>query len=131
MIVTESLASLEAALAGRLAFLNTGTGVAALRFYGGTKPASAADAPSTPMLVAVELENPAGTVAAGVLTLAPGDPGLILQSGAPTWCRAVNRAGATAFDMDVGLEGSGAACEVSTLDLRAGGLLSVLSAVLG
>lgn len=130
MSMSESTGSREAALTGRLAFLNTGTGTAAVRAYGGTRAANADTAPGTTLLVEIPLENPAGSVDAGALTLAPATAGMIANSGTATWVRAVNRNGDAAFDMDAGLVGSGAECEMSEVILFAGGLVSVVSAVL-
>ncbi len=129
-MIDETIASREAALTGRLSFLNTGASTAQVRIYGGTRPASSADVPGSPMLVAVELDNPAGTVAAGALTLDPVAPGLIANTGTATWVRVVNRNGDTAFDMDAGATGSGAECILTQTNLYAGGLVAILSAVL-
>lgn len=129
-MISETTSCREAALSGRLTFLNTGSGTAAIRIYGATRPVSVNDAPGTPLLVEVPLENPAGAVSGGALLLAPADTGLIANTGTATWARVVNRNGDTAFDMDAGLEASGAECEMSEVDLFAGGLVSVVSAVL-
>jgi hypothetical protein len=129
-MISETTSCREAALSGRVSFLNTGTGIAAIRVYGGTRPATAADAPGTAMLVEIPLENTTGSVSAGALSLNPADTGLIANTGMATWVRVVNRNGDTGFDMDAGLEASGAECEMSEVDLFAGGLVSVVSAVL-
>lgn len=129
-MISETTSCREAALSGRVSFLNTGTGIAAIRVYGGTRPATAADAPGTAMLVEIPLENTTGSVSAGALSLNPADTGLIANTGTATWARVVNRNGDTGFDMDAGLEASGAECEMSEVDLFAGGLVSVVSAVL-
>ncbi len=130
-MITETTPSREAALTGRLAFLNTGTGTAEVRIYGGTRPTLASDPPTSAMIVAIPLENPAGTVASGALTLLPAEPGMITTSGVATWARVVNRDAATAFDMAAGAEGSGAECELSDTTLWAGGSVAITSAVLG
>lgn len=111
--------------------MTTGSGTAAVQVYGGTRPATAADAPGSTMLVELPLENAVGVVAGGVLTLDPAAPALIAVSGSATWCRAVTRNGDTAFDMDAGAVASGAECELSDVALFAGGLVTILSAVLG
>ena len=129
-MISETTSCREAARSGRVSFLNTGTGIAAIRVYGGTRPATAADAPGTAMLVEIPLENTTGSVSAGALSLNPADTGLIANTGTATWVRVVNRNGDTGFDMDAGLEASGAECEMSEVDLFAGGLVSVVSAVL-
>lgn len=129
-MISETTSCREAALSGRVSFLNTGTGIAAIRVYGGTRPATAADAPGTAMLVEIPLENTTGSVSAGALSLNPADTGLIANTGTATWVRVVNRNGDTGFDMDAGLEASGAECEMSEVDLFAGGLVALVSAVL-
>lgn len=125
-MIGESLGFHEAAHVGRLAFLNTGTGVAAVEVYGGTRAASVADAPGTPLLVSIPLQNPAGSIASGVLSLLAEDVGFIVSSGTPTWARVVNRNGEGAFDMDVGVE-----CILSVSTLFAGGSVALISANLG
>lgn len=130
-MITESIASREAALGGRLAFLNTGTGTAYVQIYDGVRPISAQDPATGTLLAAVPLADPAGAVDTGALTLDPLEPGLIGATGVATWARVVNRNGATAFDMDVGDTLSAAECRLSTTQLYAGGSVVIVSAVLG
>lgn len=129
-MISETTACREGALSGRLTFLNTGSGTAAIRVYGGTRRTSVNDAPGTPMLVEIPLENTTGSVSAGALSLNPADTGLIANTGVGTWATVVNRNGDTAFDMDAGAVGSGAECELSEVNLFAGGLVALVSAVL-
>ena len=133
--IVETTESRMAALAGRLAFLNTGpSGNAQVLIFGTTRPGSPSDAPGAAPMVTILLQNPVGTVEAGGMTLVQVEPGLIMTGGAPTWARVVSRAGTTAFDMDVALDGdeeSDATCRLSTLALFPGGLVSITSAVLG
>lgn len=131
-MIRETVPSREAALEGRLALINTGSaGPAKIEVYGGTKPTSVNDAPGTPLLVAIELENPAGVIDAGALELLAVEPGLIMSSGTATWARVTNRAEATCFDMDAGDTLSSAECKLSQTELFAGGLVSLVSAILG
>jgi hypothetical protein len=131
-VIAESTACREAALAGRLAFLNTGSlGAAAARLYGDPRPASADGLPASAMLVEIPLHDPAGVVADGALTLLPRDPGMIVHSGLATWVRFVNRDGATGFDLEAGETGSGIECDLTTTTLWAGGVVAITSAVLG
>lgn len=125
-MIEETTASRGAALQGRLDYINTGTGTAKIQVYGGTRPASVNDAPGTPLLVAIDLQNPAGSITSGVLSLAAVEPGLIMNTGTPTWARVVNRNGATCFDMDAGT--TGVECILSAANLFAGGLVSLISA---
>ena len=130
-MISESIACREAALGGRLSLINSGSGDAAVRFYEGTRPANADTAPSTAMLAQVLLQNPAGEIDNGQLTLLPVTSGMVLQTGTPTWARVVSRNGGAVFDMDVGVSGSGAECIVSDAIIYAGGLVGIVSAVLG
>ncbi len=121
----------EARLSGALGFLNTGSGAAQIRIYGGTRPASPLAEPDSPMLAAVPLANPAGSVSGGVLSLVAEDEGLIVSTGIATWARIVNRNGDVAFDCDAG-EGSGPwEVQLAQVQLFAGGGVRLLSAVLG
>lgn len=136
-MIGETIECREAALLGRLGFLDVGlSGNAVVRLYGGTRPASPSSEPGTALLAEIKLQHPSGTVAAGALTLAPLEPALIQQTGAPTWARVVSRNGVTAFDMDAGIAGSqpgglNPECVLSAAGLFAGGLVAILSAVLG
>jgi hypothetical protein len=121
----------EARLAGTLAFLDTGTGNAAIQIYGGTRPGSVSNAPGSPMLVSIPLTKPAGTISGGLLSLTQQEDGLILTSGIATWARVVNGNGATAFDCDAG-QGPGAwEVQLVQVQLFAGGGARLVSAVLG
>lgn len=129
-MIGESDAFKVAAMQGRLAFLDSGTGPARLVIYGSTRPAAGAavgvQESSSPLAV-IDLSKPAGTVsAAGVLTLIVPREGLILISGTPTWARMLNGAGELAFDADVGTE-----VILSQAQLYAGGTVRLVSAVLG
>ena len=131
MTVAITTAHNEARLQGTLTYLDTGAGNAAVRIYGGTRPATPADTPGSAMLVQVELTKPAGTIAAGVLTLTQQADGMIANSGTATWARIVNGAGATAFDCDAG-EGIGAwEVQLATATLYAGGDAKIVSALAG
>ena len=120
-----------ARLVGSLADLDAGSGNAAIRIYGGTRPASPNDATTEALLVEIGLTKPAGSVAAGVLTLTQADNGLIQNSGTATWARVVDGNGATCFDCDAG-QGAGAwEIQLSQAVLYAGGEVALVSAVLG
>lgn len=130
-MIEESVGSRNAALAGRLVFLDSGTANARIRVYGGTRPASVNDSPATTLLLEITLEKPAGAVLAGVLSLNPLASASVLASGVATWARAVNGDDASAFDMDAsGIGGSGE-CVLSDTTLWQGGEVALLSAALG
>lgn len=121
----------EARLQGSLNRLDTGTGNAAIRIYGGDRPATPADTPTSAMLVEIELTKPAGTVADGKLALTQAADGLIQTSGIATWARIVDGNGATTTDLDCSdMAGNGAVKLVST-QLYAGGDAKLVSAELG
>lgn len=131
MTITITQAHNEARLEGTRAFLDSGTGRARVRLYGGTRPSSVNDAPGTPMLVEIPLQKPCGTVAGGVLTLVQHEDGLIAETGIATWARVVNGNDTVAFDCDVG-QGPGAwEIQLGQTQLYAGGLVRLVSFVLG
>ena len=112
-------------------YLDSGMGSGAVRIYGGTRPSTPADTPSSAMLVQISLTKPCGTVDAGLLTLTPAGNGLIVETGAATWARVVNGDGVTAFDCDAG-QGAGAwEVQLVTALLYAGGDAAMQTAVLG
>jgi hypothetical protein len=129
-MIYESVESREAALSGRVIFLGTGTGTAAVQLYESPRPATPGDAPTTPMLASIALNEPAGTVIAGALVMEPTSPATVAVSGTPTWARVVNRDGDVAFDMDAGPVDSGAECILSQSGLVAGSQVAILSAIL-
>jgi hypothetical protein len=117
--------------AGSIVDLDSGTGNAAIRIYGGTRPPSVTSAPSTTLLTQIDLTKPCGTVADATLTLTPLADGLILESGIATWARVVNGSGETVFDCDAG-EGIGNwVVQLAQSQLTAGGDARMISAVLG
>lgn len=120
----------EARLAGTLSFLDRGIGQARVRIYGGSRPTSPEEVPTSAMLVEVRLTKPAGVVADGQLSLTQEEDGLIAFSGQATWARFVNGDEETAFDCDAG-EGTGPwEVQLASAQLYAGGDAKILSAVL-
>lgn len=121
----------EARLAGTLAFLDEGAQPARLRVYGGVRPASPADVPSSAMLVEIALTKPAGTILDGLLTLTQQEDGLITATGVATWARLVNGNDVTALDLDCsGTDGDGDV-RLATTTLYLGGDARMVTAVLG
>ncbi len=128
MTIAITTAHNNARLAGTVAYLDTGTANAAVRVYGGTRPATPADTPTSAMLVQVSLTKPCGTVDAGALTLTQLEDGLITETGTATWARIVNGDGATAFDCDAG-QGAGAwTVQLAQVNLYAGGDARIVGA---
>lgn len=121
----------EFRLGGTLALLDRGTGNAAARIYGGTRPPSVNDVPGSVMLVQVSLTKPGGTIADGELLLTQLEDGLIGNTGMATWARFVDGNGVTAFDCDAG-EGVGAwEVQLAQTSLFAGGAARIVTARLG
>ena len=95
------------------------------------RPATPATLPSSVMLVEIKLTKPAGTVAAGLLTLTQQEDGLITATGIATWARLVNGNDVTALDLDcTGTDGTGDVKLAST-NLYLGGDARLVSAILG
>lgn len=131
MTLALTLKHANARHSGSMADLDTGTGNAAVRIYGGTRPATPNDVPASAMLVQISLTKPCGSVADGLLTLTQLADGLISETGTATWARFVDGDGATCFDADAG-QGVGAwEVQLAQATLYAGGEARIVSAVLG
>lgn len=131
MTLTVTTAHANARHSGSLAHLDTGTGNAAVRLYGGTRPATPDTVPTSAMLVQISLTKPAGSVDAGLLMLTQLDDGLITETGIATWARVVNGNGDTAFDVDCGTGPGAWEVQLATTQLYAGGAARIVSAILG
>lgn len=110
--------------------LNAGTGPGEIRLYSGSQPASAESAATGTLLATFTLNDPAGTVAAGVLTL-DVDPGIsttAVATGTAGWFRATDSAGTTVFDGSAGT--SGADLILNTTAISSGGTVSITSGTL-
>ena len=88
------------------------------------------DAPGGEPLAAFTLPKPAGTIDAGVLTLAPVDDAFITSTGVAVWAR-VSVNGATLFDCDVSDTAGTATIRLATTQLYAGGSVRLASGALG
>ena len=130
MTITISAEHHAARLEGTRAFLDVGASPARVRIYGGTRPATPADIPSSAMLVEVRLTKPCGSVIDGQLLLTPQESALIARTGVATWARIVNGAEITAMDLDCsGLDGT-AEIRLAQTQLYAGGYAQMASATL-
>lgn len=112
------------------AAIDQGTGTAGILLYSGARPSVTGDPATGVVLVVVDLPAPCGSVVDGALTLNAPAWVNVLATGTCSWARIVDRNGNPVADMDVGLTGSGADIELNALDVYAGGLLGVTSAVL-
>lgn len=121
----------EFRLAGTLGLLNTGTGNAGFWLFGNTRAASVNDAPGAAPLATILLDDPAGVIGSGVLTLTPGDDALVSVSGVALWARCFNGDGDTVFDCDVSDSAGTATVKLPSTSLFAGGVTRLFSGVLG
>lgn len=125
MIVTGSLAIRNA----RAVVHATALAGGAIHFYGGAMPAGG-EAPAGAYAGMVVLPSPAGDVAAGAFALIPNLEAMALTNVTITWARVVDAGNNWLYDMDCGLEGSGAALELDSVDVQAGGTITVQSLIL-
>lgn len=126
-----STAHNEARLTATRDFLDAGASAGKLQVYTSTRPVPGAAPVGGTMLVEITLNDPCGSVAAGVLTLTQTAEATAVASGAPTWARFITGGGAWAIDCDAGGPGSGQPVIVSDASILAGGKVSLLSGVLG
>lgn len=116
-------------LQGVMAFLALGSEGASAEVYDGVRP-GLGENPAGKRLVTITLADPIGTVADGVLTLAPTEEVMITATGQATWVRIINGEGAVAWDCDVSdLNGTGEVRLPSTT-LYAGGFTRIVSGVI-
>lgn len=129
MTVTISSAHNEARLSGTLSFIDAGPAAPLVQLYDGPRPATPTTAVTAEnhLIAAIALTQPAGTVAAGVLTLTPEADGLILLTGSPTWARLLNGNGAAVFDCDVGVGVGAWEIKIAQAELFAGGDAKITS----
>ena len=130
MTITISAEHHAARLEGTRAFLDVGASPARVRIYGGTRPATPADIPSSAMLVEVRLTKPCGSVIDGQLLLTPQESALIARTGVATWARIVNGAEIAAMDLDCSALGGTGDIRLAQTQLYAGGYAQMASATL-
>lgn len=123
----------NAALQGRLAFLDAGPNHARLRLYGGTRRALPTDTPTSAMLAQITLTKPAGVVSAGTLTLTQDTSAtdLVALSGIVTWATLVTGNEITAADFDCTAVGGAGEVQLDDVQVYAGGRVDLVSCVLG
>lgn len=121
-----AVARKQSRAATHLGWFDTGT----IKLYTANRPASADTAISTQTLLAtITMPSPAGTASDGIITFnAAGiTPAMIVADGTAAWARCADSSSGVIEDMDVGLQGSGAALILDNLALVTGGLVSVVS----
>lgn len=129
-MITISVAHNEARLDASRQFMVAGTARPKVRIYGGTRPSNGA-APSSPMLVEIELNPATATVSGNALTVQQYAPGLIASTGQPTWARIVNGNGAHVLDCDASGPSGSAEIVVSADTLYLGGRVLLTGASFG
>jgi hypothetical protein len=118
-----------AALAATLAALNAGTSGATVSLYSTTRPANG-DAAGGAAQAVITLPKPAGTITAGVLTLAAAADAMITSTGIVLWAR-IEANGVILLDCDVSDTSGTATIRLATTQLYAGGSVRLASGVLG
>ena len=102
-----------------------------LQLYTGPQPGAGDPITTETLLADIELEFPCGVVANGVLTLAtPVEDSNLPDSGTIAWGRLVDGNDIWIADLDVGVEGSGAAVELAGIIVYQGGIVRITAAAL-
>jgi len=115
-----------------LAWLDTGPGNAYLELYAPPGPPSAPEAAVDAVVMArVDLQKPAGLMMGAAISLQAAGDGMALLTGQVGWARLVTAAGRVAADGAVsGMDGD-APFKLSSVQIYRGGVVHLLSAVLG
>lgn len=135
-MIGEAISFKAAAMLGRLANLDSGSGNARLECYATTRPATGAS-PGGSALAVITLTKPAGTVDGdtGTLTLTQDGDGLVYITGVVQWCRVKNGNSEFCFDLDAAEVGSPEEGDAEAIfddtQLYAGGGARLVSCVLG
>ena len=117
-----------ASLAATLTKLNSGAGGASVSLYATARPSNGAAAGGDPLAV-ITLVKPAGTIAAGVLTLTLPEDALIDATGIALWARITVDSGIV-LDCDVSDTAGTAMIRLASTQLYAGGSVRMASGVL-
>lgn len=125
--ITISEAFANAAHEGRRAFLDNGPDVARVQLFEAPRPSNGG-ATSATMLLDALLAKPSSTIAAGVMTLVPGEDPLVLATGVAAWARFITADGSFAFETDVGDMASAATVKLPSTQLFEGGTTRIVLA---
>lgn len=113
--------------------VDAGSGAAKFLFYDAPRPATGGAITTQTLLASVALNDPCGTVSAGVLTFdvdpVPADSSAN-ASGDAAWARIVTSADAFVADLSVGTTGSGADIIMNTVGIISGLPVSIISAAI-
>jgi hypothetical protein len=106
--------------------LDSGVAGGLLRIYSAPRPGIGETLTGQTLLVEIRLPKPCtSSLNAGQLTFAPIHEALCRRSGTAAWARLCDGDEHQVMDIDVGLPGSGAELELSTLQLLKGGSVNV------
>lgn len=115
-----------------LTALNAGTGNATIEFYTGAMPATPATAITTQTLLGtLTCSDPVGTVSGNELTF-----GAITQdsaadaTGTAAWARIKDATGTSVIDLDVTNTGGNGAIKLNSVNIVAGGPISISAGVI-
>jgi len=128
--ITLSLEHQLARLEATRSFLDQGELNARIRLYGGSRPLSPEETPSSVMLAEVTLTKPCGYITGLVLNLTTISNALITHSGVVTWARLVNGDEKTALDLDCSGTDAGGDLQFEQTQLYAGGYAQLSQASL-
>jgi hypothetical protein len=110
--------------------LDAGAGNGTIKFYTGAQPTSADDPPTgATLLGTLAFAKPSAPAASGgVLTFnAITQDDSADATGTATWARVADSAGNTVFDCDVTAAGGGGTIQLNTVNIVAGGPISITS----
>lgn len=111
--------------------VDAGSGAGKFLFYDSPRPDTGAAITTQTLLASIALNDPCGTVSAGVLTFdvdpVPSDSSAN-DTGDAVWARIVTSADAFVADLSVGTTGSGADIIMNTVGIIAGLPVSIVSA---
>lgn len=131
MIVNVSPAVVSAMLAAVLAKIDADSvNPATLTLYPAPMPSPGSVLGIGAALCVLYLAEPAGAVAANVLTIATPISAQRSASGAVTWARLSDGAGNWVMDLDVTLTGGGGAVQLDQVDGYTGGFVTLTAAAL-
>lgn len=129
MTITMSAAARTAQADSVLDLLDAGS---LLRVYTGSKPATPETAATGTLLLELELNDPAGTVSGGVLTLSasPTISAAAVADGTVGWARVLDGSAVAVFDGTVSAIGGGGDFQVSDASLETAQVVTLASGTL-
>lgn len=118
--------------AATLAWLDAGEGNAYLELYAPPGPPSSPEG-ATPVqaMARVDLQKPAGVLVGAAISLQAQGDGMVVMTGEVGWARLITAAGLVAADGAVSDAEGSAPFKLSSLQVYRGGVVRLLSAVMG